>query len=239
MSYTAGRATRVATTTNETANLIKAYVPNSTPVVIPLPFRYDRFFYDVKLRDEARAQFGVDGGHLTVFIGRPSPQKRLERIISAWECAASSNPHMYLVLGGLGQDHYSESIRSTVEASPYASRIRLSSFVGFESVNALLNAADVTLWPQVSVGIQQAMATGALVLLPHDSPGAPLLWESPEVMGHTYVNGADSNAPESLARQLQAPMDTGHQARRRRAATGRSLYSDEVIVDRLLGGLID
>ena len=234
---TTTHAKRVVSTTPETAKFVKALSPRSDPKVIPLPFRSERYFPSESIRNVWRARLGIpDDGCAAAFIGRVVQNKRLEDILHAWDSASGDDENNYLVISGLGADPYSHHVRSLAQASRNADRIRLVDFVPKDDVNGLLNAVDISIWPAVSVGIQQAMATGCLVLIPANSPGSFLLNGQAQTLGLLYNDNSDGD-PEgtSLASAVmrgKTLIDPG--LRRTRADSASTLYSDSAIVPRLL-----
>ncbi len=233
-------ADKVVATTPETATLIRRCSSRVDPEVIPLPFRASRFF---RAQDRGRslaATLGIEGGHVTALVGRAVPTKRLEVVLSAWEASAEGHPQAHLVIAGLAEDDYSNSIRNAAHSSSLADRIHLCSFLPHADVNALLNLADVTVWPTVSVGIQQSMATGAYVLLPRTSPGAFLVGGQGSPLGETYESGRDSSDFRPLAQAIERSRAKSDESlRSRRTALAHSLYSDDATMRRLLNGVLE
>jgi glycosyltransferase involved in cell wall biosynthesis len=185
MRRTVGRADRVLVSTPETRQLLEGIATRSPVTLVPLPYRSDRFRFDPGLRAQVRENLGLGQGSVTLFIGRCQPGKRIEDLVSSWESGAGQDSESRLVIAGLGTDSYSDWIRTTASRSPAADRISLHPFVEPDQVSGFLNAADITVWPTVSVGIQQAMGTGVRVLVPESSAGAFLARQYPE-LAETY-----------------------------------------------------
>lgn len=234
---TTTNADRVISTTPQTAEFVMALSPKSDPEVIPLPFRTDRYFPSESIRKGWRIRFDIpEDAFVSAFIGRVVPSKRIENILNAWNAASSNYGGDFLVLAGLSDDPYSQHIRASAQASRNAHRIRLLDFVPSDEVNVLLNVADVSIWPAVSIGIQQAMASGCLVLLPETSPGSFLLNGQAQSLGLKY---ADSSASPSEGISLTSAIAesrslTDPELRGTRANIAKALYSDNAIVPRLL-----
>jgi len=234
---TTTHADRVISTTPETAEFVKALSPRSDPEVIPLPFRAERYFPSESMRRAWRTRLGIpDDGCVSAFIGRVVQNKRIEDILQAWNSVSGNNKSHYLVISGLGADPYSQHVRSLAQGALNAHRIRLVDFLPNDDVNGLLNAVDMSIWPAVSVGIQQAMASGCLVLLPANSPGSFLLNGQAHDLGLLYNDNSDgARQGTSLTSAVIRGKTLMHPGlRRTRADLASALYSDSAIVPRLL-----
>lgn len=234
---TAKVATRVIATTEETSRLLEECgVP--TPLLMPLPFRSDRFFWSPEARVTTRRLLSLEDRYVTIFVGRFVPEKRIESIIEAWATTASNDPDAHLLLVGCGEDAYSRGVLATAAASASAERITTVPFAEAALVNQYLNAADVGIWPTVSVGIQQAMATGLYVLVPEGSPGEFLLQGPAETLGSSYSHSEIPGVGTSLAQSIAASRSKGGQTdRSKRAHLAAMLYADVDLGNRLLAGL--
>lgn len=235
--HTAGGAAKAIVTTEETARLLKeSGVSAST--LMALPYRSDKYYLSQAARDSTRSSLGIEGGFVTLFVGRFVPGKRIERIVDAWTHAAAADPHAHLLLVGSTEDDYSKQVRAVVAESPLSARITVLPFCGSNQVNAYLNAADVGVWPTVSVGIQQAMATGLFVLVPSGSPGEFLVQGDAQALGSTYFETDVADQSGSLATAITAAGSKADDEHRRiRADRAARLYSDTFLGHRLLSGL--
>jgi glycosyltransferase involved in cell wall biosynthesis len=234
---TAGTAARVIVTTEETGRMLRA-AGIQRASLMPLPYRSDKFFLSQALRDSTRRSLGIEARFVTIFVGRFVPDKRIELIVEEWERTAAEAPDAHLLLVGSTGDEYSQLVCAAVAASPNADRITVLPFADSSHINGYLNAADTGVWPTVSVGIQQAMATGLLVLIPAGSPGEFLIQGPAQALGGTYRDGASDNQEGALAGAITAARSaSGEGPRKTRADLAATLYSDVTLGDRVLGGL--
>lgn len=210
-------------TTEETAEIIGAVNPNAKVTLTPLPFRSDKFYYCERTRANFRSKLGYSEEHVSLFIGRFDPAKNLVRILNEWESYAASNPKSCILFVGESDKNLSYKLRQSAASSEFHHRIRILPFTTPEDVNSFLNAADVSIWPTVSVGIQQAMATGNYVLTAHDSPGAFLVQGPAKDLGNVY--GSNSLSLEASLSQTRGLDDT--EKRLYRSKIAFELYSDQ------------
>lgn len=128
--------------------------------VIGLPFDEDSFFFDKALSLSNRLCLTL------ISVTRPSPQKPFHKWFEIVFKFLESHSDWKYRFVGLGDDSSSRQIRSMVEESGFSSRIELFPAMDSTSLRGFYMDADLAFFPQATIGIQQAMATGLPVLLP-------------------------------------------------------------------------
>ena len=129
--------------------------------VIGLPFDEESFFFDKSLSPSNRPLLTL------ITVTRPSPQKPFHKWFEIVFNFLESHPDWKYRFVGLGDDPSSHLIKNIVEESEFSSRIELLPALDSASLRKLYMEADLAFFPQATIGIQQAMATGLPVLLPN------------------------------------------------------------------------
>jgi glycosyltransferase involved in cell wall biosynthesis len=134
---------------------------------LPLAYDEDVYYFSEAEREQVRNEMGWSAEIVVITTGRAIPEKKLERLIDAFEVLASSGAAVRLILSGVMADDYGNAIRRKAQLSPARNRISVFGFISRERTRQLLNAADIGVWPrQPAISIQQAMGTGLFCVLP-------------------------------------------------------------------------
>jgi len=144
-------------------------------------------------------------------------------LVGAWSRLPLEPDRHVLVLAGLGNDAYSNSIRRIADRIAENRKILLLPFLNHVQVNSLLNASDATVWPTVSIGMQQALACGCFLLVASNSSGTFILNEHDDSVANGLVYHPNV---WSLGEAIEASGKlTSIEDRLRRALRARQAYS--------------
>lgn len=231
----AGRATRVFGVTPETTELLRRATGRDDVELMPLPYQASDVYLDQREREWGRKVLEVpEGAFVLLYQGKFEERKELERVLAQVETIMDRDLAVHFAMIGAGDSAYSRRITSAVLNSRHSGRITVLPFGNLSTIRALMNAADAAIWPNVSAGIQQTMGTGLYALI-CDSPASSFLVSgSARSLGETFSmwGGGESADLVSVVERLdrRAVLD----ARPKRAALAKALYSDGQVVARLL-----
>ena len=163
-----------------------------------------------------------------LFVGRINPKKRLEDIIAAFARLAASDPDLHLVLAGQADEAYLAALRTQVDRTGQAGRIRWVGFLDESAKPAAFAAADCFVHASVSEGM-------ALAILEAMAHGLPVVATQGCYMQAAAAAGAIrecAQGPEALAGAL-APLFADPAAARSLGEAGRRHLRQEHDWDRL------
>lgn len=227
------RAVHIFGYTPETIRRLRRFQGKTPSSVLPLSFDPDRFYYSEAVRSECRRELGYDADELVVLsAGKMVPEKRLESLLDAVSHMAKANRRVRLLMVGADESAYASSIKQLVADDTLLRSV--TQFLGFQEsdrLNALMNAADIGVWPhQPAITIQQAMGTGLAVLLPKN-----------DLVGHLVGRGGGIYyGPEAPHRTLRHGLNAMledenlHVERSQRASENSWLSSDGIARSLLL-----
>lgn len=149
--------------------LKKALGNDIRSIVIPLGADTDSFTKDNASRLSIRKKYKVSNKEvLFIYAGKISEEKDVHVLIKAFAKAANKIDNLRLVLIGNGSSEYMHVLKKIISDNKHISK--KVSFIPFVKNNDLANyynAADIGVWPgNLSITIQEAMATGLPVILP-------------------------------------------------------------------------
>jgi glycosyltransferase involved in cell wall biosynthesis len=132
------------------------------------------------------------------YVGMAFPHKNLERLISAFELLAGSQPDLQLVLVGKREQYY-EKIEQLADQSSARSRIVFTGFVPDEELKWLYQHASAYVFPSLSEGF----GLPGLEAMAHD---CPVLSSNATCLPEVYQDGAlyfDPNNPKDIADKIE------------------------------------
>ena len=177
------RAQLTIANTPECTDIIRQYVWGEERVMwaqkhteIPLGFCPHTFTYQPVLRRQARAALSLSEYDVVLlFSTRFAPDKwpAIEQCYYAVElcmsaCAQLNLPQPYMTWVGADHDATTQRFRALIERSAYSDRHHLITFQTRERLATWYHTADVILFPQPSISVQEALGTGAHIVCPPD-----------------------------------------------------------------------
>ena len=177
------RAQLTVANTPECTNIIRQYVWGEERVKwahkhieIPLGFCPHTFSYQPLLRRQARQVLSLSNQDtVLLFSTRFAPDKwpalegcfhAVELGLSEGEMSSRSDVHMIWV--GADQGETTQRFRNLIGRANDPQRHHLISFQSRERLATWYHTADVILFPQPSISVQEAMGTGAHIICPPD-----------------------------------------------------------------------
>ncbi|XPS85069.1 putative glycosyl transferase, family I [Desulfosarcina variabilis str. Montpellier] len=147
--------------------------------LVELPLGYDPrlFRVDAHARRAVRDTYGLKEQDLLIVVSsRFSKGKRLDRLVKFLSSAFDDNKRLKVVLiGFVANDPVSESIRRQIDASIYKDRFITQPFLPREDLSRWFNAADIGLYHNPSISVQEAMGTGLYMCLSNDGSMSHLI----------------------------------------------------------------
>ena len=138
----------------------------SKSVNTALGFDSSVFYFDVKERNLVRQEQGIrDSEFVILTVTRYSKSKSLEFMLDKIvELKKMDYPVKYWIIGFNDEDSL-DYFRKYVRAKAADQYISCFPFMPYEKLRKYQSAADIGLWCQVTISIQQSMGTGLPVLL--------------------------------------------------------------------------
>lgn len=239
------RATLSLGATPETADGLSRHATDPSCVQsIRLPYDGRLFHHDPELRLATRRRRSWNG-LVTLYSGKFDSRKNLPVLVDWWARLFKDEVDARLVLvGDSGSATPAEQELRDCVAATDPHRIQVLPFCPPDQLNGLMNAADVAVFPNASVGIHQAMGTGLSVIIPAVPALAGLVEGSyPEFVIPYAVDGtsswteasralaSDQELSSQVASHRKEIVDPGRRvARARRAST----YSIQSLAQRIL-----
>jgi hypothetical protein len=188
----------------------------------------DHFRYSTTIAHEARCELDVPETAVTVLVaGRPTRQKRGEvrRIVSRCAQLAGDVVHRVLVVG-YGPDF------AGAGRYPNPGAVSFHPFASPDQLPRLLCAADLVVYGAPSVGIQQALCTGAALVVAHHAT-VDYLADVEGVIVELYDPSRPSTL-EDAVRAASGRLNTDMSKRSDRAAAAAQRFSIEHVLDLVL-----
>lgn len=230
----------VAASEDEREHLVSLYGADASRISI-IPCGVDTSLFRPLAKERARAELGLDGGWVALFVGRMDPLKGLDILLHAVERLAASAPDLRVVV--VGGDAVPESeearVRSLAGDLGLADRVRFVGAVPQKALPLYYNAADVCVVPSYyeSFGLVavEALACGTPVIasrvggLPkvvkHGENGLLVAERSPEAFAACILRlHADERERSALA--LRARQSVRHLVWAAIAQRVRALYDE-------------
>ena len=172
------RATLTIGNTPEATEIIRRHLPSGLRLKwakkhqeIPLGFSSRDFGYLPSLRTSIRTEFGVsENTPILLYSTRFQPDK-LPALRQCWgiiEDLMDQHPTVHMMWIGADQGQVSTTVQGWIERSKYQRRHHLFSFQSRKRLALLYHGADLALFPQPSISIQEAMGAGLWVVCPPD-----------------------------------------------------------------------
>jgi len=210
--------------------------PAKKIIKLPLGYDPDVFAFDPVLRARVRQRLGLEPVEVcAVYSSKFHPGKRIERVVSRFVTALEALPALRVMLIGFDGGRYAGTIRKMITDSVVRDRFILQPFSPRDRLKDYFNAADIAVYDQPSISVQEAMGTGLYVLLADDGSmrhlvtcpqtGAYFNMMQPTDMAHALTQAA------AALRSLSPQNAT---AQRQKRAEMNSWLSYGVLTDRLL-----
>ena len=136
---------------------------------------YDGYFYSKKSNHFSGEMSEIDEYYskydkVVSLITRTNEKKGIEVILSQVKLFIQKNPSVGFALVGITDDAYGEKLRLELRECFPEGRCLTLPMVSTLTVKVLCERSFVTLWPLVSIGIQQSMACGCPALVKASMP---------------------------------------------------------------------
>ena len=177
------RAQLTIANTPECTDIIRQYVWGAERLEwarkheeIPLGFCPYTFTFRSMLREQARQALPINMGECVVLFSTRFEEDKwpaIEQCFDTFErcvvsCQKEGHPLPHMVWVGLDHSDVSERLKNRVTTSKYKIRHHLIQFQSRQRLATWYHIADVALFPQPSISVQEAMGTGITVLCPPD-----------------------------------------------------------------------
>ena len=164
------------------------------------PMRMCGLFYDSAIYDchfEGEPEGGIFKKFIKVvtLVTKSLKYKNIEVILECIRKLLLKEDHVGFVFAGITDDLYGNELRDLIIKSYPVGRYELHPILPGEKVRSLCCLSHLTIWPLVSIGIQQSMACGCPALVKKSMPTEHFL--QPGVNGELF-NDDCSNLLEKL-----------------------------------------
>lgn len=228
------RAAAVHYTSEDERELARPFGIRAPGVVVPLGVDPSEFA-DMPARGTFRARHPeLRGRRLVVFLGRLTPKKGLDTLVTAFARVAAKAPDAQLVLAGPDDHGYARTVRRLIEDAGIGDRVTETGMLTGRDKLALLADTDVWVLPSYTenfgMAAVEAMAGGAPVVI------------SDRVNIHREIAAGGAglvvgcNAAEVAGAVTRVLRDDG--LRRRLAAAGPPLVRAKFTWERAAAGLL-
>ncbi len=195
------------------------------------------FYFDNSTRDDMRKSLGISSDDLVfITVTRLTPRKQIEVFIDAVVAAQEKFKDIsiyYLIIGGLN-DSYEKSLKLKVKQSKCKARVIIRPFSDHNLTRAYYCAADIGLWFNAAITIQESMGTGLYVVLKNKLTVNHLIL--PNKNGYLYEGSVLVGLMTLLENRLEEILDVSK--REKRIEINSSLLSYERIAEDMISGLI-
>lgn len=164
---------RVFLYTRETEQIVNSYIPRSLreelqskKIITSLGFDPEEYFYDVKERDVIRKELRISSNDIVYITStRIYPRKKIERVVDEISSLRSKGigAH-YIIIGFLG-DSYDKQLREYIFSKGNSEAFHCYGFMKHHEIRKYFNAADIGVWINPAISIQEGMGTGLKVIL--------------------------------------------------------------------------
>jgi glycosyltransferase involved in cell wall biosynthesis len=179
------RSSKIITDSVVVKNEVIRWKPEYEKKITVVGLAVDPCFRKITRRepiDRIRGRYALTG-KIILYVGNTRPYKNLPRLIRAFGLLRSENPSCQLVIGG-GESRNLPSLKNLVRNLGLDDHVIFTGKLSDEEVVALMNAADVFVFPSLYEGFGlpplEAMACGTPVV----SSNAGAL---PEILGHAAL----------------------------------------------------
>jgi glycosyltransferase involved in cell wall biosynthesis len=164
-NYAAGGAQAVYCLVPETAGEVAKASKRKDIVTVSLPVDTHIYRYDPDVRDKERLLRGWQNAKVTIFVGKFEQRKKIPELVQWWLDELYCDQSSRLVLVGAGDYSESRAIHKELD-SMVGEAVEVHPFADAETVSALYQASDLGIFTSVTIGLQQALATGLRVFVP-------------------------------------------------------------------------
>lgn len=233
-SFVNRRAHLVYGSTPNTLTRLRPFAGGKQMHLLPLTFDPTLFFYDEGLRASARESLGLSPEDVVVVVaGKFGAKKRIELVVDGCANLCRENPQLKLLLVGSDGGGYAAKVAGYVEQLPQLKgRVTILGFLAPADLNRVFNAADIGVWPRMpAITIQQAMASGLMVVLPDNDLVGHLVKPGSGI----YMSGDNPNPREPLTSTLNTLVRESYSetVRLRRVSANAWLSADHVALELL------
>jgi len=136
-------------------------------IATTLGFDDQEYFFDANLREEIREKLGIKKDEIVLILStRIVKSKGIENIIKIVDECIEEGKKLKLIITGLFNDSYGNQIKHFVENLRNSNHFLLFKFLNHKEINGYFNCADIGVWTQAAISIQQGMGTGLFILIP-------------------------------------------------------------------------
>lgn len=220
--------------TPETVQLAERRVSNV--LLRALPYDDAKVYPDHRMGEDYRKERGWGTNDpIFLFQGKFESRKDVIGLISEFTHFSDISSSARLILVGAGNDSYSNEVREAAVSSSPHSQIEVIPFVSQRELLSIMNAADVSIWPNVSAGITQTMGAGVFALTAWSSISNFLTQGLGKGLGTTYQPTAGG-----LARTLcEVDIKMLRETRLQRASKAKRVYSVSHFASEVVEALSD
>ena len=211
---------------------------NRKKVLLRLGFDPDDFFFQDADRSVKRKALGISEKDILLMTStRVYPRKRLERIIDVVSALHEQGIMVKYVIVGFLDNEYGKALKQYIESQPYPEHFICFPFLSHEEIRRLYCAADLGIWVQVAISIQEAMGTGLSVLLEKKPSTQHLLKEGFNGWYYNDEKPLETVLHEVVQRMENQPPDERRNCRLKRAEANQKFLSYNEIVQEMIAGL--
>ena len=216
------RSDRLIAVSQFVANSVMESYGVSRSRIDVIPHGVSERFRPLSSQEARRSVAPLGLGRFVLCVGNVAPVKNHTTAVRAFSQIAPHIPDLTLVIAGGYENSYAQVVRRAAEKFEVSDRVRFIGFVGGDNLVALMNAAEVLLFPSMTEGcpvtLLEAMACG----LPVVASRVGGLAEFGEGLAELVDDPSDANAfARKTWRYLTNPQARGEASRKLIAAAGR------------------
>jgi glycosyltransferase involved in cell wall biosynthesis len=174
--------------TPETEKLILSNLPKKLrplcvrkKVITSLGFDPDEFYFDNGIRNEIRKKYNINDDECVLITStRIKSSKKLEKIIDIVNEKHLNNIQLRYFIIGFFEDKYCKRLKQYIEKQSKPKKIHCFPFLSHKEIYKLYCGADIGIWTQAAISIQEAMGTGL-----------PIILENKSSVNHLITNGVN------------------------------------------------
>lgn len=232
---TINRATRLWFTSEEERVGAKSFNYQTDDFVIPLGVPLGEY-RQLPPKATFRAKFlNSSEGRIILFLGRITPKKQPDLLLSAFACLASEFPDTILVISGPDERDYANDLKKLATTLGIHDRVYFTGDLQKDDVITALNDAEVFVLPSLhenfGVAVIEAMASGTPVIVSERVGLAKVVSDS---KAGIVIEPEAEDLKMSIRQILTNPEAAGEMGR-----SGRQTALDGFTWDKIIPGLID
>lgn len=167
--------------------------------LLPLGADSSKFFHSPSLRQEGRAELGIDDDTILVLSsGKFGPKKEVLTLLRAFSKLRERYPNIQLALVGRGPSDYLAKMKELTRSENMEGSVHFIDFVPNDQLPRYYNAADIGVWPgDASITVLEAASTGIHIVIPQGDDSYQLLYQLPKV--EMFQRGSDQSLFRTIA----------------------------------------